>query len=148
MKMTLTLILLTLSLQSYCPEFRTLYLPAPERIWYIDISEVEILLKKHNIKYPKIVKAQILLETGHLKSDILRVNFNLMGMRYAPQRQTTSIGERYGCAVYKSIDECIQDLAIWQRLFFKRGGSYYDFLERIGYAEDKDYIKKLKQLSN
>ena len=25
-----------------------------------------------------------------------------------------------------------------------KGGDYYEFLDRIGYAEDKEYIKKVK----
>jgi hypothetical protein len=36
MKVMLTILFLTLHLNLLAPEFRTLYLPVPERIWYID----------------------------------------------------------------------------------------------------------------
>jgi hypothetical protein len=128
------------------PEAHCLYIERSTGIWHIEMNDIDLLLKKYNIKYPKIVKAQICTETSFLTSQILRLNHNCIGMRYAKGRKTTAISEQYGCAVFRNIEDCIKDLKIWQDLYYKRGGDYYDFLQRIHYATDPDYIKMLKTI--
>jgi hypothetical protein len=146
-KMIMLFILLTMSLKSYCPGCpAVLYIAEPVRIQFVDMHDVDVLFKKHNIKYPKIVKCQIMLESDHLRSSICKQNRNLFGMRYAPGRKTTAIGEQFGMALYETYEKSVQDYKIWQELYY-RGGDYYLFLKRIGYAEDKNYITKLKRLS-
>lgn len=145
-KMILLISLLTLTMNLHAPEYRTLPVERSAGIWYVSMGDVSQLLLKHQIKYPEIVKRQIILETGYLTSDILKQNHNLIGMGFAPTRETTAIGELNNCALYLNIEDCIKDLKIWQTLYFQRGGSYFDFLQRIGYAEDKKYIEKLKQI--
>lgn len=139
------IILLTICLNLCAPEFHSILIERQEGIWHIDITEISSLLRKHQVKYPQIVLKQVCLETGYLTSDILKANKNLFGMRYAPGRKTTATGEQFGCAIYASIGKSIEDYKIWQDLYYK-GGDYYSYLQRIGYATDREYISKLKKI--
>jgi hypothetical protein len=40
---------------------------------------------------------------------------------------------------------CVDYYKTWQDKYYK-GGDYYEFLRDIGYAEDTNYINKLKSL--
>lgn len=97
-------------------------------------------IKKNNIKYPKIVLAQAILETGWFKSSVCRTKHNLFGLTnprsgkyYEFNHWTESVKAYYTKVQYR----------------FK-GGNYLLWLDKIGYAEEKTYvralIKVLKQL--
>lgn len=91
----------------------------------------ELLLQK--IPHPNIVLKQALLETGHFTSNVCKSKNNLFGLRKGNSYRN-----------YNNWVSCVQD---YKRLISKRyrGGDYYAFLERINYAEDPDYILKLKR---
>ena len=55
-------------------------------------------IKECNIKFPEIVFAQALLESGELKSTVTKLNNNLFGMKYPYKRNTTAVGVRKGYA--------------------------------------------------
>lgn len=146
-KMTITIILILFTRVLIAPPDKELVIAKAEPIYYLTMEDVTALLNKYNVKYAKIVKAQAMLETGYLTSRICLENKNLFGMRYSLTRETTAIGERYYSAVYPSFEASVQDYKTWQDKYFLRGGDYYAFLQRIGYAEDQGYIKKLKYLA-
>lgn len=120
------------------------------------------LYRENGIKFPEIVFKQSILETGNFTSNIYINNNNCFGMKY--NNRGYAYCERNGHACYESIIYSIRDYAEWQsimmnnheRLFRKKIKSeedYYFFLERLvvgnkvySYAEDKDYVKKLKLL--
>ena len=145
MKYMITVLFLTICSLLKAPEYRTLYVAQSAGIEYFDMNDVNSLLKKYHIKSADTVRLQICLESAYLRSSICKSNKNLIGMRFAPLRKTTAIGERFGCAIYSSYESCIADLKIYQGLYFKRG-DYYSFLERIGYATDPKYIETLKKI--
>ena len=100
------------------------------------ISEI----RKNNIKHPKIVLAQAILETGWFKSSVCRNKHNLFGLTNPRTGQyfefnhwTESVKAYYTKVQYRY-----------------KGGNYLLWLRDIGYAEDKGYIraiiKVLKQL--
>jgi flagellum-specific peptidoglycan hydrolase FlgJ len=101
-------------------------------------------LKKHNIRHPDIVFAQIQLETGNNTSRFCKQNNNLFGMKLAKNRKTTAIGVDNSMSIYRTWQESIEDYSIWQKKYY-HGGDYFQFLKGR-YAEDKQYIRKLKKL--
>jgi flagellum-specific peptidoglycan hydrolase FlgJ len=116
-----------------------------EPIHCIDLQDIKQMLIDYDIQYPDIVLAQIRLETGNLSSYLCKENKNLFGMKQPRKRETTSIGEHKGFAVYDSYASCIKDYALWQNSRYQ-GGDYYSFIQDIGYAEDPEYITKLQYI--
>ena len=91
-------------------------------------------IKRQGIPRPNIVLAQARLETGNFKSDRCRRDHNLFGMKR---------GRRY--AKYGNWRESVKDYK--QRISSRyKGGDYYAFLRRIGYASDPNYIGKVKHI--
>ena len=89
-------------------------------------------LKKENIQHPKIVLAQAKLETGNYTSKVSKIHNNLFGLRKGNK--------------YRHFKHWSESVKTYKRLIQSKynGGNYYVFLEKIGYAEDKSYIIKLK----
>ncbi len=91
-------------------------------------------IKRQGIPHHTIVLAQARLETGNFRSDRCRRDHNLFGMKR---------GRRF--AKYSNWRESVKDYK--QRISSRyKGGDYYAFLRRIGYASDKNYIRKVKHI--
>lgn len=100
------------------------------------------------IRHPDIVMAQAKLETGNFTSKIFRENNNLFGMKLAKQRETTAIGEQYNHAKYSNWIQSLKDYKLWQDKYahrYKSKKAYLRYLSK-NYAQDKQYIHKLKQM--
>lgn len=97
-------------------------------------SVLMLELKRQNIKHPNIVLAQAKLETGHYTSNVCKKNNNLFGLMRGDK--------------YHHFSHWKNSIEFYKKHIQSRydGGNYYDFLNHIGYAEDKEYIKKLRQL--
>lgn len=91
-------------------------------------------LKKQNVPHANIVLAQSLLETGGYKSNLCRTHNNIFGLKK---------GNKY--RRYSNYTECIRDYKKHISSKYK-GGSYYTFLNNLGYAEDEAYTQKLKDM--
>jgi len=104
---------------------------------YINPKDVYDEIVKSEILFPEIVFAQAILETGHFKCQncSLKDN-NIFGFWY-----------KGSYIKYDSWQECVSYYARWQKRHYK-GGDYYEFLEKRGYAEDPLYCEKLKTLVN
>lgn len=95
---------------------------------------VEALLY-YNVKYPHIVYAQALLETGYFKSRQCKVQNNLFGL------YNSSKGR------YHSFEHWSESVLAYIKYIQSRhreGEDYYQFLKRINYATDPNYVKKIK----
>jgi uncharacterized FlgJ-related protein len=110
-------------------------------------ASIDYYLDLYKVKQPEIVKVQIRLETANLQSRFCRECNNLFGMKKPRKRETKAIGKENSMSVYETWQESIEDYKIWQDNFYK-GGDYYQFLKSHGYATDRKYIEKLKQLNN
>ena len=88
-------------------------------------------IKKNGIKYPKIVLAQAILETGWFKSSVCRNKHNLFGLTN-PRTKT-----------YYEFDHWTESVkAYYTKVQYRySSGNYLLWLKKIGYAEDKGYIK-------
>ena len=102
----------------------------------IDLPELTIPnlyaeIKKNDIKYPKIVLAQAILETGWFKSSVCRNKHNLFGLT------NPRTGEYYEFAHWT---ESVR--AYYTKVQYRyKGGNYLLWLKNIGYAEDPGYIR-------
>lgn len=104
------------------------------------------MLKDLNIKFPHIVMAQAMLETGKWSSNIFKENHNLFGMKEAKSRVKTAIGTQYNHAYYSCWRESVYDYAFYQCRYLgsiKTEKEYFAYLSR-NYAEDPHYVEKLK----
>lgn len=97
------------------------------------IAEVDAEIRRQGLPHPEIVLAQARLETGNFKSARCRRDHNLFGLKH---------GKRY--AKYRRWQDSVAD---YKRRISSRynGGDYYRFLQRIGYAEEKEYCNKLRR---
>jgi flagellum-specific peptidoglycan hydrolase FlgJ len=117
----------------------------------ISYHEVYYAIVKYNIKFPNIVFAQSLIETGHFTSDLLHMENNLFGMKYPNRRKTTSLGKsNSGYASYEKWTDSVEDYSLWQQNMLNSRDNiteseYLSLLGRV-YAEDKDYVSKIKFL--
>lgn len=95
---------------------------------YAEIIRQEVL-------FPKVVLAQALLETGYFSSRVCLEYNNLFGLR-----------KRNG--EYMRFEKWEDSVAAYRDYvqYKYKGGNYFEFLNRIGYAEDKAYTTKVRQL--
>jgi len=106
------------------------------------------LMKELNIKYPHIVMAQSLIETGHFDSKIFHENHNLFGMKQARTRVTTAQGTQYNHAYYENWRESVYDYAFYQCRYLSGLKTEEEYLAYLGrsYAEDPNYLSKIRSL--
>lgn len=105
-------------------------------------------LKRLNIRFPHVVLAQSILETGHWESRIYQENHNLFGMKQARARATTAKGTQLGHAYYDSWKESVTDYALYQTAYLnkiRKEKQYLKYLDK-NYAEATDYDKKLEAI--
>ena len=93
----------------------------------------------YEVQHPQIVYAQAVLETGHFKSDLCLNDNNLFGLYNSNKGK------------YHSFNHWVESVISYKDFIqykYKPSEDYYEFLQRIGYAEDADYISKLKKVVN
>lgn len=111
-------------------------------------ENLERRIEELGIAYPDIVLAQAKIETGYFTSDIFKENHNMFGMKVAKQRETTAIGENRNHAQYTNWLQSLIDYKLWQDKMIHKARNkraYLAYLSR-NYAEDKNYIRKIKKL--
>ena len=105
-------------------------------------------IKLCGIRFPDIVYAQAVLETGGFKSTIFLESFNCFGMKVARSRPTTALSTSRGHAMYDSWMMSTIDYALFQSAFLRdirTSEDYLDYLSR-NYAEDPSYVSKLRKI--
>ena len=118
-----------------------------EEIWKDSISN---LLMEFRIKYPNIVLAQSILESGNFKSKVFLENHNPFGMKLPSNRCTTVLGIRNNHAYYKSVREAVIDYAFMQASYYKKAKTeeeYYNLLENY-YCQTNNYVNLVKKVAN
>ena len=99
---------------------------------------IDEALQYYNIEHPTIVKAQAILETGNFTSNLCVKNNNLFGLYDSKNKR------------YYSYNHWWESIIAYKKTIQKRYENsryYYMFLEDIEYAEDKEYINKLKEIA-
>jgi len=101
------------------------------------------------VEFPEIVVSQAKLETGNFTSRYCTEFNNLFGMTKPGKRVSVASDFCGGIAVYPNWKYSCWDYLLWQQFHFNTKGvpkDYYSFLIRVGYAEDLEYVEKLKLL--
>lgn len=124
------------------PEIKVVHIVNEEQPDFFSKSPQEGLmeaLEYYGVKHPQIVYAQAVLETGHFKSDLCLNGNNLFGLYNSKKHR------------YYTFDHWAESVVAYIKFVqykYKPPDDYYEFLSRIGYAEDKDYIRKLRNITN
>ena len=107
-------------------------------------------LEELNVRFADVAMAQAKLETSGFRSRIFKENHNLFGMKEATMRVNLARGTQYGHAYYNSWEESVLDYAMWCAAYANHCRSNEQFLELLSgyYAEDPDYVSKLKRIMN
>lgn len=102
-------------------------------------SILYLALIYYNVKHPKAVLAQAKLESGNYTSYHCRVGNNFLGLYNSRKKEYFK---------FNHWTDCVQGYKDMIEYKLKDGEDYYDFLIRIGYAEDPSYVYKVKQIEN
>lgn len=106
-------------------------------------------LQSINAKFPNLMYAQAIQESGHeLNSPLVVSNNNLFGMKHPTQRATISTGQTNGYATYPCWTSSVVDYILWLQIYCsscKTEEEMLDTLQRI-YAEDPNYKERIKSL--
>lgn len=94
-------------------------------------------LEYYGVKHPNIVQAQAMLETGNFTSKVCLVNNNLFGLYNSIERKYYS---------FNHWSESVKAYINYVQYRYKPPDNYYKFLQDIGYAEDPNYINKVKEI--
>lgn len=124
--------------------------PPPIEVVDVKLVQPEFLLKSpeegliealdyYGVKHPNIVYAQAILETGHFRSKVCREYNNLFGL-YNSRAKDYYKFDHWSESVVAYLD--------YIQYRYKPPNDYYKFLSDIGYAEDPEYINKLKRIVN
>lgn len=105
-------------------------------------------IKRMNFKYPDIVYAQAIEETGRFKSEVFKQNNNLFGLKIPNLRPTLAMGENLNHAKFKNWHDSLAERALWEaqntsNIYSEK--EYYQLLDAI-YAEKPNYSQRLKQI--
>ena len=129
------------------PEIKVVHVVSKEQPDFFSKSPQEGLmeaLEYYEVKHPQIVYAQAVLETGHFKSDLCLNSNNLFGLYNSKKHRYYTFDHWKDCVIaYK---EMVQYK--YKGDNDKPPNDYYKFLSDIGYAEDAQYIQKLKDIVN
>lgn len=93
----------------------------------------------YEVDHPEIVYAQAVLETGYFTSPLCVKHNNLFGL------YNSSKEDYYR---FNHWAESVEAYIKFVQYKYKPPNDYYEFLDRIGYAEDSTYIEKLKIIVN
>lgn len=133
-------------IDSLSPEERLIIINQGKRAF--EPQELTNLLNELNVRFPHIVMAQSIIETGHWTSKVFRSNNNLFGMKQAYRRVNTAKGTQHNHAFYESWEESVYDYAFYQCRYLSsinNEDEYFQYLSK-SYAEDPNYITKLKNV--
>lgn len=133
-------------IQSITPEERMIVINQNKRPFSED--SLIFILNELNVKFPHIVLAQSIVETGHWTSRVFKENHNLFGMKEAYVRVHTAKGTQHNHAYYENWIESVYDYAFYQCRYLSSISteeSYFKYLSE-SYAESPTYVHSLKKV--
>ena len=95
-------------------------------------------LVAQGIDFPKIVLAQAILETGNFKSYNCLSRNNLFGLKNKKGAYMSFTHWTFSVTAYKKYIQKYKLPPV----------DYYEYINKLGYAEDSNYTSKLKEIVN
>ena len=105
----------------------------------LTVASLYAALKRHGVKHPKIVLAQAILETGWFRSQVAKTKNNLFGLR------NPRTGEYYS---FNTWEDSIDGYVSMVQYKYRQNENYYAFLNRIRYAGDRNYTRKVMEIAS
>lgn len=107
-------------------------------------------LKALNIKYPEIVFAQAVIESGNFTSKKFNKDNNLFGMKKARNRATLALDSEGNYARFNTWRESVIDYALYQSMFVRKIKSRDAYISHLAdsYATSPNYTNHLIQVIN
>jgi len=108
-------------------------------------------IMKYGIKFPDVVFAQAVLESGQFTSKLFKSANNLFGMKIPTIRESSANGKtKSGYSSYEDWSFSVYDYSLWQNFMLKNKGDLTkkEYLALLGkvYASDKRYVSSLKRV--
>jgi uncharacterized FlgJ-related protein len=105
----------------------------------------------YGIKFPDVVFAQAVLESGQFTSKLFKSANNLFGMRIPKKRESSANGQtKSGYSSYEDWAFSVYDYSLWQNYMLKNKNDLTkkEYLALLGkvYAQDKRYVSSLKRV--
>ena len=106
--------------------------------WDANAASMLAACKYYGVKYPSIVTAQAILESGNFESKLFKEYNNPFGLYNSKKKD------------YFKFEHWTDAVAAYISMVEYRyvGGDYYRFLEELPYAGDKRYIYKVKAIES
>ena len=101
------------------------------------------------IKFPDLVFAQALLESGDLRSSLCVKSNNLFGMKMPTKRETVAKPGKKDYAKYDHWVQSVRDYKLLQEyLFRKREYTRSEYVEMLSrrYSETGDYVNRVRRV--
>ena len=117
-------------------------------LFTFEIEEYYNYMKSINIKYPDVVLAQAMLESGHFTDKKAIERNNYLGMMHSNRGYSKSMYKKQ--AKYNSWKESLHDYKEWQYKYcwnIKSSEEYLVYLQKY-YAEDDYYRRRLQSILN
>jgi uncharacterized FlgJ-related protein len=104
-------------------------------------------LKEWNIKFPDIVYAQAIIESGNFGSFVFKENNNMFGMKLARIRPTTALGLKHNHAYYEKWQHSLLDYALYQSYYLDKIRTREEYLDYLcsNYAEATHYCEAIER---
>ena len=122
----------------YTPDYEDVPVRLEQPEFFLADKPTKELVKEaceyYNIQHSDIVVAQSILETGHYRSENCKVNNNLFGLFNSNKKEYFKFD--HWTSSVKAYKDMIQ--------YRYKEGDYYEWLQKLGYAEDPQYITKVK----
>lgn len=96
-------------------------------------------LLHYEVKHPTVVLAQAKLESANFQSSLFKRHNNFLGLYNSRKKEYFK---------FNHWTECILAYKTMVEYKLKEDEDYYQFLDRIGYAENPDYVKIVKQIES
>lgn len=101
-----------------------------------NVTNMLVVCEYYDVKHPRIVTAQAILESGNFESELFKEYNNPFGLYNSRKKD------------YYKFNHWTDAILAYQTMieYKYKGGNYYSFLDSIGYAEDPNYIRKVKAI--